>query len=207
MQLSQFNSSLLPKTSVPHPPSPLLYTCLQLWSPVRLPCAALKPEHLCSEPAQLWVNCCVLTAWELERLTEGSEKEQSQGKRSIRGAWPAAGRQVEGADRRTTPFQQQRPVSLAQLDLLTSPLRCFGQQCWLMSAKSVVKQHPMSHFSHVGKQDFNEQFTYLHLRICWCTFCIKALSQEPHIISQEAQQMAFREVHSSAFQKCGPLCQ
>lgn len=128
---------------------------------------------------------------------------QSQGRRSGRSAWPAAGRQAEEKDRRTSPYQQQWPVSLAQLDLLTSLLHCFGQQCWLMSAKSVVKQHPMSRFSQAGKQDF----TYLQLRICWYTFCIKALSQEPHILSQEAQQMAFWEVCWSAFQNCGPLCQ
>jgi len=36
-----------------------------------------------------------------------------------------------------------------------------------MSAKSVVKQHPVSHFSHVGKQDFNGELTSLQFRICW----------------------------------------
>lgn len=169
MQLSQFNSWLLPKTSVQHPPSTLLSTCLQLQSQVLLPCTALKPKQPFSNPAQLIKPpdncCCVLTAWELERLSKGSEEQQSQGKSSTRSAQPAAGRQV-GREDRTIPFQQQRPVSLAQLDLLTSPLSCLGQWCWLMSAKSVVKQLPVSHFSHVGKQDFNEQFTYLQLRIC-----------------------------------------
>lgn len=185
----------------------LLCTCLQLWSQVLLVCASLKSKWPCSEPAQLikpWDNCwCDLTALELEQLTEGTEECRARAREveGVRGQ--QAGRQTEEKNRRTSPFQQQWPVSLAQLDLLTPLLHCFGQQCRLMSAKSIVKQHPMSHFSHAGKQDF----TYLQLRICWYTFCIKALSQEPHTLSQEAQQMAFREVCWSAFQNSGPLCQ
>lgn len=59
---------------------PLLYTCLQLWSRVLLACASLKPEWPCSDQLiKPWGNCCcVLTAWQLEQLTEGLEEYRAR---------------------------------------------------------------------------------------------------------------------------------
>lgn len=87
---------------------PLPCTCLQLWSQALLACASLKSKWPCSGPAQLikpWNNCwCVLTALELEQLTEGTEEYRARA-REVEGVHgQQAGRQAEEKDRRTSPF-------------------------------------------------------------------------------------------------------